>query len=148
MLVGLDGECRVPVSQPLGYHLDGDAGFDEQGAVGVADVMEPNLGAGKGERFGQRLSAKRNWPAASARLAMVSPGLEAAAATMAIGRARWPPRTGQRRLITCDHLSCRYGDALEAGGEVHAGLGTRSRIHRRTRWSCAVSATAPDGRGE
>jgi len=40
MLVGVDGECRVPVTEPLRHDLDGYLGFDEQGAVGVSDVVE------------------------------------------------------------------------------------------------------------
>jgi hypothetical protein len=30
--------------EPLGHDLDGNTGFDEKGAVGVADVVEADLG--------------------------------------------------------------------------------------------------------
>lgn len=44
MLVGVDGERRVPVTEPLQRDLDGYLGFDEQGGVGVSDVVESDPG--------------------------------------------------------------------------------------------------------
>ena len=50
VLVGVDGERRVAVPEPLGHDLDGNPGFDEKGAVGVTDVVEADLGdAGSGD---------------------------------------------------------------------------------------------------
>jgi hypothetical protein len=43
MLVGVDGERRVPVPEPFRHDLDRHVGFDEQGAVGVTDVVESDL---------------------------------------------------------------------------------------------------------
>ena len=40
VLVGLGGEGDVGVAEPLADDFDGDAFLDEQGAVGVALVME------------------------------------------------------------------------------------------------------------
>jgi hypothetical protein len=40
VLVGIDGERGVSVTEPLGHHLDGHSGFDQQCAVGVPDVVE------------------------------------------------------------------------------------------------------------
>ena len=40
VLVGLDGEHGAGVSEPFGHDLGGDSGGDEQGAVGVAEVVE------------------------------------------------------------------------------------------------------------
>ena len=36
VLVGVDGECRVPMSEPFRNDLDWYPGLDEQGAVGVS----------------------------------------------------------------------------------------------------------------
>jgi hypothetical protein len=43
VLVGVDGKCRIAVTQPFTRHLDGYTRVDEQGPVGVADVMETDL---------------------------------------------------------------------------------------------------------
>ena len=40
MLVGVDGEGGVRVTQPLRHDFDGYSGFDEQGAVGVPQIVE------------------------------------------------------------------------------------------------------------
>jgi hypothetical protein len=40
VLVGVDGERRVPMSEPLRHDLDGYSGFDEQRPVSVPDVVE------------------------------------------------------------------------------------------------------------
>ena len=44
VLVGVDGEHRVPVSEPFTDHLDWYPGFDEEGAVGMADIVESDSG--------------------------------------------------------------------------------------------------------
>ena len=44
MLVGVDGERRVGVSEPFRDDLDRYPGFDEQRAMSVTDVMEPDPG--------------------------------------------------------------------------------------------------------
>jgi hypothetical protein len=49
VLVDVDGERSVAMSESLAYHLDRDTGFDQQGAVSMADVVETDLGdAGSG----------------------------------------------------------------------------------------------------
>ena len=44
VLVGLDREGDVGVAEPFADDLDGDAFLDEQAAVGVAEVVEPDRG--------------------------------------------------------------------------------------------------------
>jgi len=43
-LVGGHGEPRVGVAESFGHDLDGCAGGDEQGGVGVAEAMEADSG--------------------------------------------------------------------------------------------------------
>lgn len=47
MLVGVDGEDGGGVPEALADHLHGHAGGDEQGAVSVAHVVQPDHGYGR-----------------------------------------------------------------------------------------------------
>jgi hypothetical protein len=53
VLVGLDGAGDVGVAEPLGDDFDGHALIDQQAAVGVAQVIEPDDGdaGAKGDAF-------------------------------------------------------------------------------------------------
>ena len=42
VLVGGHGESGGGVAESFGDDVDGDAGFEEQGGVGVAEVVEPD----------------------------------------------------------------------------------------------------------
>ena len=44
VLVGVDGEGGVRVTETLRDHLDRDSGFDQQGPVGVPDVVKSDFG--------------------------------------------------------------------------------------------------------
>ena len=66
VLVGLDGEGDVGVTEPFADHLHRDEVLDEQGAVGVAEVVQSDHGdagaaddplEGLGEGVGVDLSA-------------------------------------------------------------------------------------------
>lgn len=64
VLVGVDGERRVGMTQALGDHLHRNPGLDQQGAVSVADVVESHPGdVGSGddpiERLRERMGVYR-----------------------------------------------------------------------------------------
>jgi len=66
VLVGGHGEAVVGVTEAFGDDLDGDAGGDEQGGVGVAQVVEPDRRhAGAGDLSGEELADRFrvDWPA-------------------------------------------------------------------------------------
>ncbi|MFT7650123.1 MAG: hypothetical protein ACI8Y4_004888 [Candidatus Poriferisodalaceae bacterium] len=69
VLVGGHGEAGVGVAGAFGHDLDGDARGDEQGCVGVAEVVEPDAGHGEsGEVAGEELADRFGVP----RLAVVA----------------------------------------------------------------------------